>query len=50
ERTGLPLETVLPGVQQAVAKGLLSADVSCWRPSAKGLDFLNDLQELFLHN
>lgn len=49
ERTGLPLETVLPGVQQAVAKGLLSADVSCWRPSAKGLDFLNDLQELFLH-
>ena len=50
ERTGLPLETVLPAVQQAVAKGLLSADVSCWRPSAKGLDFLNDLQELFLHN
>jgi putative oxygen-independent coproporphyrinogen III oxidase len=50
ERTGLPLETVLPGVQQAVAKGLLSADVSCWRPSAKGLDFLNDLQALFLHD
>lgn len=50
ERTGLALETVLPGVQQAVAKGLLSADVSCWRPSAKGLDFLNDLQELFLHD
>ena len=49
ERTGQPMETVLPGVQQAVAKGLLSADVSCWRPSAKGLDFLNDLQELFLH-
>ena len=50
ERTGLALETVLPGVQQALAKGLLLADVSCWRPSAKGLDFLNDLQELFLHN
>jgi oxygen-independent coproporphyrinogen-3 oxidase len=49
ERTGLPLETVLPGLEQAQAKGLLLADVSCWRPSAKGLDFLNDLQGLFLH-
>jgi putative oxygen-independent coproporphyrinogen III oxidase len=49
ERTGLGLESVLSAVQQAVAKGLLTADVSCWRPTAKGLDFLNDLQELFLH-
>jgi putative oxygen-independent coproporphyrinogen III oxidase len=49
ERTGLGLESVLSVVQQAVGRGLLTADVSCWRPTAKGLDFLNDLQELFLH-
>lgn len=49
ERTGLPIETVLPAIGQAVQKGLLQADVSCWRPTARGLDFLNDLQALFLH-
>jgi putative oxygen-independent coproporphyrinogen III oxidase len=48
ERTGRPIEDLLPGVALALKKGLLLADSGYWRPTARGLDFLNDLQALFL--
>jgi oxygen-independent coproporphyrinogen-3 oxidase len=48
ERTGLPLSVIEPGLSRAEARGLIERDVSWVRPSAKGFDFLSDLQQLFL--
>ena len=48
ERTGLPASTIAAAVQQAVQRGLLQADLHRLRPSARGFDFLSDLQALFL--
>jgi oxygen-independent coproporphyrinogen-3 oxidase len=54
ERTGLPLSSVQATLDTAAARGLLaleSTEVATgpWvRPSARGFDFLNDLQGLFL--
>ena len=49
ERTGLPLSTVLPALQQAQDKGLVEIDAADHvRPTARGFDFLSDLQTLFL--
>lgn len=48
ERTGRPIEDLLPGLSQAQAKGLASREGGWIRPTARGLDFLNDLQMLFL--
>jgi oxygen-independent coproporphyrinogen-3 oxidase len=52
ERTGLPLSTVASTLEQALARGLLLRDGAPgaeWiRPSARGLDFLSDLQGMFL--
>lgn len=48
ERTGRPVEDLLGGVTQAQAKGLLENRDGFWRPTPRGLDFLNDLQALFL--
>jgi putative oxygen-independent coproporphyrinogen III oxidase len=48
ERTGLPLSTIEPALQQAELRGLIERGVSSVRPSAKGFDFLSDLQQLFL--
>jgi putative oxygen-independent coproporphyrinogen III oxidase len=48
ERTGLPLSTIEPALQQAEARGLIERDVSSVRPSVRGFDFLSDLQQLFL--
>jgi len=48
ERTGLPLSAIEPGLQRARQQGLLVQDGSHVRPSVRGLDFLNDLQTLFL--
>jgi oxygen-independent coproporphyrinogen-3 oxidase len=48
-RTGLPLSAVLPALQQARAKGLLEMDnTDHVRPTARGFDFLSDVQSLFL--
>ena len=47
-RTGLPLSALEPGLAQAEAKGLIERDAGRVRPSARGFDFLSDLQSLFL--
>ncbi|PZP31675.1 MAG: oxygen-independent coproporphyrinogen III oxidase-like protein [Roseateles depolymerans] len=48
ERTGLPARSISAGVQQGVARGLLVDDVARIQPTARGFDFLSDLQQLFL--
>jgi oxygen-independent coproporphyrinogen-3 oxidase len=48
DRTGLPLSTIESALRQAEARGLIERDVASVRPSAKGFDFLSDLQQLFL--
>jgi oxygen-independent coproporphyrinogen-3 oxidase len=48
ERTGLPVSAIDKELQIAQDKGLLSADLSLIQPTAKGFDFLSDLQSFFL--
>jgi putative oxygen-independent coproporphyrinogen III oxidase len=48
ERTGLTLASIQQALAQAEAKGLLQRDLARAWPTAKGFDFLNDLQALFL--
>ena len=50
ERTGLPLSAVHATLQQAQARGLLEIDDNAGvvRPTARGFDFLSDLQAMFL--
>jgi len=48
ERTGLAVTAIQRGLEAAEAKGLLQRDfVRAW-PTARGFDFLSDLQQLFL--
>lgn len=48
-RTGLPAEVLEPGLARASDLGLLeSCGNAAWRPTLRGLQFLNDLQILFL--
>jgi oxygen-independent coproporphyrinogen-3 oxidase len=47
-RTGLPLSAVEPALAQAERRGLIERDATRVRPSARGFDFLSDLQQLFL--
>jgi oxygen-independent coproporphyrinogen-3 oxidase len=48
ERTGRPVEDLLPAVGRAKAKGLLKTESGHWMATERGMDFLNDLQALFL--
>jgi oxygen-independent coproporphyrinogen-3 oxidase len=48
ERTGLPLSAIQHGLQAAEERGLIERDWQWVRPSARGFDFLSDLQSLFL--
>jgi oxygen-independent coproporphyrinogen-3 oxidase len=48
ERTGLPLSSIDQALQQAQAQGLVTLEASLVRPTARGFDFLSDLQGLFL--
>ena len=48
ERTGLPMTALQSGLAQAEREGLLVCDLHHAKPSARGFDFLNDLQALFL--
>jgi oxygen-independent coproporphyrinogen-3 oxidase len=48
ERTGLPLEAVRRPLDEAERRGLLQRDLQRAWPTAKGFDFLSDLQSLFL--
>ena len=47
-RTGVPLTSIEPGLQQAEEKGLITCDMVRVRPTERGFDFLSDLQGLFL--
>ena len=48
ERTGLSITAIQNGLEQAEKKGLIERDFARVRPTVRGFDFLNDLQELFL--
>jgi putative oxygen-independent coproporphyrinogen III oxidase len=48
ERTGLTLASIQQALAQAEAQGLLERDLAHAWPTARGFDFLNDLQALFL--
>jgi putative oxygen-independent coproporphyrinogen III oxidase len=48
ERTGLPVTAIRAGLDEAVAKGLIERDAATVKPTARGFDFLSDLQSLFL--
>ena len=48
ERTGLAPAAIEAGLAEAERRGLLERDLQQVRPSARGLDFLNDLQAIFL--
>ena len=48
ERTGLTINAVEAGLNEAEAKGLLYRDHKLIRPTELGQRFLNDLQEMFL--
>jgi oxygen-independent coproporphyrinogen-3 oxidase len=48
ERTGLSRSTLQVPIQQAEARGLLACRDDRWQPTARGRQFLNDLQGLFL--
>jgi putative oxygen-independent coproporphyrinogen III oxidase len=48
ERTGLPLTAIQRPLQLAEEKGLVERDWQWVRPTARGFDFLSDLQSLFL--
>ena len=50
ERTGLTLASIQKPLADAEAKGLLARDLARAWPTAKGFDFLSDLQALFLQD
>ena len=47
-RTGLPLSAIEPALAEAERRGLIERDLGHARPTARGFDFLSDLQGLFL--
>ncbi|HUG21733.1 radical SAM family heme chaperone HemW [Piscinibacter sp.] len=48
ERTGLPLTAIQRGLLMAEERGLIERDLQWVKPTARGFDFLSDLQSLFL--
>jgi oxygen-independent coproporphyrinogen-3 oxidase len=48
ERTGLSRTVLQAPIERAQTRGLLEREADRWRPTARGRQFLNDLQELFL--
>ena len=48
ERTGLPLTAIQASLQAAEDQGLIERDWQWVKPTARGFDFLSNLQELFL--
>ncbi len=48
ERTGLPSTAIAAPLAAAESKGLIERGLACIRPTARGFDFLSDLQALFL--
>jgi oxygen-independent coproporphyrinogen-3 oxidase len=48
ERTGLPMNIMAKGLEEASKKGLLDSDPSRLKATEQGLRYLNNLQEIFL--
>jgi len=48
ERTGLPITTIEPALQEAERRALITRDYEKIAPTELGQRFLNDLQALFL--
>ena len=48
ERTGLPLNVVSKGLDEATKKGLLDSNPNKLKATEQGLRYLNNLQEIFL--
>ena len=48
ERTGLALTAIQKGLSDAEHKGLIERDFAVVKPTARGFDFLSDLQAIFL--
>jgi oxygen-independent coproporphyrinogen-3 oxidase len=48
ERTGLPLSAIEAALAEAERRGLIRRDAVRVQPTARGFDFLSDLQALFL--
>jgi putative oxygen-independent coproporphyrinogen III oxidase len=48
ERTGLPITAIQKGLAEAESKGLIERDFVSVKPTTRGMDFLSDLQSLFL--
>jgi len=48
EKTGLPFTAIANGLDEAERKGLIERDFVSVKPTVRGYDFLNDLQQLFL--
>ncbi|MCE2879394.1 MAG: radical SAM family heme chaperone HemW [Comamonadaceae bacterium] len=48
DRTGLPPAVIAAALEQAQSRGLLESTLTHVRPTGRGIDFLNDLQALFL--
>ena len=48
DKTGLPFTAIAQGLDEAERKGLIERNLTHAKPTARGFDFLNDLQQLFL--
>ena len=48
EKTGLPLTAIAGSLDEAERKGLIERDLVHVKPTVRGFDFLNDLQQIFL--
>ncbi len=48
DRTGLSITAIQKGLAQAESRGLIERDFVKVKPTARGMDFLSDLQGLFL--
>jgi putative oxygen-independent coproporphyrinogen III oxidase len=48
DRTGLAITAIQQGLAQAESKGLIERDFVHVKPTTRGMDFLSDLQSLFL--
>ena len=48
DKTGLPLTAIANGLDEAEHKGLIERNLVHVKPTVRGYDFLNDLQQIFL--
>ncbi|MDR0275324.1 MAG: radical SAM family heme chaperone HemW [Burkholderiaceae bacterium] len=48
EKTGMPINSIAKQLEKAEQNGWLAATAGGWQPTARGFDFLSDVQTLFL--